>query len=395
MYELLIKGGLVVDPAQKLHVHRDVGISGGKIVSILPDVPPSQAEEIIDAKGKIVTPGLIDLHAHVAVGMTEMGIPPDDAGVLSSVTAVCDAGSAGCENFADFRKSVTPGISTDLFSFLNICSKGLAIVPEAWNWEDINPDAILRTVDENRDIIKGIKFRAIGAAAEKLGVDVAKVAKRVAAEAKLPLMIHTGIHAGEKTPASEMYEFTRQVLSLLEKGDILCHIFTGKAGGVIAPDGTMPDELREAMGRGVVIDVAHGRGSLSFEIAKKGLEQGILPTTLSTDLTDVTLKDVIFSLPVTMSKFLALGLTLDQVITMTTINPAQVLGEESRRGTLRTGMPADVSILELKEGDFLFSDSKLGNKLRGRFLIEPRLTLKSGKVIVAQPSFDGDKYPKE
>jgi dihydroorotase len=264
----------------------------------------------------------------------------------------------------------------------------LAIVPEIWSWPNINSESILTTIKENRDIIKGIKLRATGALIQNLGLDVIRVAKKIAAKAGVHLMVHIGIELKEIIPEDTINVFTREMLSLLDRGDILTHIYTGKAGGVISSDGSVLPELKEAMQRGVVLDIAQADSNWSFEIATKGLEQGVVPTTISTDLTNIDIDGPVFSLPVTMSRFLAAGLTLNQLVEMTTVNPARAIGEEQQRGSLGIGMPADVSLLELTEGDFLFADGIAGKTFKGNHLLIPMLTLKSGKEIETQPRFN-------
>jgi len=351
MYELLIKGGMVVDPAQGIHDQRDVGISQGKVVALASNIL-GEAKKVIDAEGMVVTPGLIDIHTHVADGLFRLAVAPDKVGVLSGVTTVCDAGSLGYFNYEGLKRFVIPQARTDVFSFLHISSTGQPIIPEIWSWQNIDVEETLKTVAANRETIKGIKLRAIAFADDKIN------------------------------------EFTREMLPLLDKGDILVHVFTHRKGAVIKPNGSALPELREAIERGVVLDVAHGSVGFSFEIARRAMERGILPTTLSTDVVSTTVDGpVVYSLPVTMSKFMALGLSLDQVIEKTTINPAQVLGEVQRRGSLKVGMPADVSLLQLTEGDFLFFDGKAGNTLGGKFLLTPKITLKAGIEIIAQPRF--------
>lgn len=389
MYELLIKGGVLIDPVQEIHDRRDIGVSQGKIVALNHDIAPSKAERVIDTKGKIVAPGLIDIHVHVADVITPIGVVPDEAGVLSGVTTLCDAGSTGYANFPGFQKFVISQARTDVFCFLHVIPVGLATTPELWGAYAIDPEATLKVIEDNRNVIKGVKIRATGAAIEEAGFEMVRVAKRIATDAGLPLVVHIGIDPWEKTPLETVGAFTRELLDLLDKGDILAHVFTPKIGGVIQADGTVAPELKEAMKRGVVLDVANAASNFRFEVARKGLEQGILPTTLSTDLTATTFnRRAVLSLLVTMSKFLALGLSLHQVIQMTTINPARALREEQRRGSLRIGMPADISILELVEGDFLFFDSLEENtSLKGNHLLIPKLTLKSGVEIEAYSRF--------
>lgn len=380
MFDLVIKGGEVIDPAQGLHAHRDIGISSGKISHITQDIPAGAANRVIDASGKLVTPGLIDLHLHVAEGIIHIGMHPDRAGVRSGVTTVCDGGSTGCANFPEFRNRIISQAQTNVFCFLHICPTGLAALDEIRTWQDISTDDTLKTAMENRDVVKGIKIRVTNSLAENLGIEAIRVAKKVAVQAGMPLMVHVG-NLKPRLPEDVMDAFTRELLPILEKGDILLHIFTWSAGGVIKPDGSVLPEFRKAIEKGVIVDSAHGLYHFSFPIAKLGLAQDILPTTISTDLSTMSAECAVLSLPVTMSKFLALGLSLEQVIEMTTINPARVLGEEHRRGTLKVGMPADISVLELTEGDFSFSDGKGGNTLAGKLLLTPYLTLKCGVEI--------------
>jgi dihydroorotase len=380
MYDLLVKNGLVIDSSQGLHDQRDIGISEGKITALKKNIPPAEAGRVIDAGGKLVTPGLIDIHTHVADGIVP-GTTPDEAGVLSGVTTVCDAGSTGYANFKGFRQFILPRARTAVFAFLNLGAAGLAFTPEVWSWENINIDAMLRVIKKNSDIIKGIKLRAAEMVIKNLGPEAIRAAKKVAVQAGLPLMIHIGVSPDEKGITEKIAgNFTREMLSILDKGDIITHVYTPKAGRVFESDGKAFPELKKAAQRGVIFDIGQGPdiySNWSYDLARKGLEQGILPTTISTDLAD--------NLPKTMSQFLAVGLTLDKVIEMTTINPARILNEDKRRGSLRTGSPADLSILKLTEGEYLFSDGSGGKPFKGDRLLEPKLTIKSGRVFRALP----------
>ena len=388
MYDLLIKNGELIDPAQCIHAKKDIGITKGKIAAISNDVASSQAKKVIDAQGKIVTPGLIDSHVHVANIITSHGVHPDDVGVRTGVTTVVDSGSTGYATFPGFRRYVVPQVKTDVLCFLAVIPTGQAILPDVWGWYDVNPEETIKVIELNRDIIKGIKIRAIGGLIENQGIKAVKLAKKIATDAGLPLRVHTGID--DQVPAMNKVEtFTAELLSLLEEGDIISHIYTHLPGGVIRPDGTVVPELWEAIKRGVVLDVGHAIFMFSFDIAKKGLEKGILPTTLSTDFSGYNLDSpVVLSLAVTMSKFMALGLSLEQVLEMTTINAARVLNENERRGTLKVGMPADLTIAELVEGDFTFYDRREKNTiLKGKQLFEPNMTIKSGVVMEAESRY--------
>ncbi|MEE8618504.1 MAG: amidohydrolase/deacetylase family metallohydrolase [Dehalococcoidales bacterium] len=386
MYELVIKGGRLIDPAQGINECRDIGIFDRKIAALTHEIPPSEARKVIDAQGKIVTPGLIDLHVHVADAIIPLGAAPDEAGVLRGVTTICDGGSTGCVNFQGFRKYVITQAKTDVFCYLNICPTGLSMMREIRGWDDIDTEATLKIAVENRDIIKGIKLRAVNPLAHKLGLKAVKVAKKVAREAGISLMVHIGDQRNRKAGEVDVMDaFSLKLLPLLDKGDVLSHVYTAQAGGVIQPDGTVPPELRKAQDRGVIMDTAHGRPNLSFEIARQGLAQGIMPTTISTDLASTNIHGPIFSLLLTMSKFIALGLSLEQVIEMTTVNPARALGEEKRRGMLKVNMPADISIIELTHGDFMFTDAWAGNEQKGDILLLDHLTIKGGMEIIPKP----------
>ena len=389
MYDLLIKGGEVIDPAQGIHENKDVAISEGKIAALEANIPSSQAKKIIHAKGKIVTPGLIDLHVHCAQIITNLGVPPDEIGVGTAVTTVVDAGTTGHSNFEGFKRFIIPQAKTDIFTFLHVVPTGHAVLPENWGWYNVNPEEALKIVEQNRDLIKGIKMRAIGSVIEQQGLKAIELAKKISSQAKLPLMVHFGIWLDENTPQSQVDTFMRTLIPNMDKGDIITHIYTSNVGGVIKPDGTVYPELWDAIKRGVVLDVANAIFNFSYDIARIGLQKGILPTTLSTDFANLNLDSpVVLSLTETMSKFLALGLSLDQVIEMTTINPARVLGEEERKGSLKPGMPADISILELEEGDFLFFHRReKESATRGKLRLLPRLTIKSGEEIKAAPRY--------
>jgi len=258
---------------------------------------------------------------------------------------VVDAGSAGQAIFSGFPKYVIPASHTTVFCFLHLGSQGLGVMPELRDWQEINLDAIAATIDSNRDVVKGVKIRLVGNIVENSGVNVAEMAKKTARKFGLPIMVHIGDVEERISPT-----LTQEFLPLMEPGDILSHVFTARLGSILRPDGTVLPELRQAMERGVVLDIAHGRFNFSYAVARKGMAQGILPTTLSSDLTIPSLTGPVYGLTVIMSKFMALGLDLKQIIAMTTINPVRALSVENRMGSLKPGMDADVSILELLSG---------------------------------------------
>jgi dihydroorotase len=393
-YDVLLKGGTVVDPAQGLHALRDVAVTDGKIATLEEEIPAGEAKRVIEAQGMLVTPGLIDLHTHVAEAIMPIALTPDEAGVRSGVTAVCDAGSVGYATFNAFKQLIIRSAHTDVFCFLHVCPTGQAVSPEIC-WEGVDPQRMLQLIEAEREIIKGIKIRANGHVVAHPDLEMLRLAKTVAVQAGLPLMVHIGLSSEEQVSDEVLRAFNRQMLALLDPGDILTHPYTQRRGGVIQPDGGIPLKLRAAAERGVVLDVAPAKSHFSFELARIALEQGLFPTTLSTDITCTNYQGpALFSLPVVMSKFLALGLSIDDVVAKATLAPARILGEGHRRGSLKPGFAADVTVLEQLQGEFLFSDGVAGHTLMGDQLLEPRLTLKDGVEFEASSRFR-DHVPGE
>lgn len=376
MYDLLVKGGRVVDPAQNIDSRMDIAVAGGKIVSVSKDISANDGKKVIDASGKIVTPGLIDMHCHVYDGVCKNGAPVDTAGVRQGVTTVVDAGSAGQANFAAFPKFIIPKARTTVYCFLHIGSTGLALQPELKGPWEVDPAETAAVVKAYPGLIKGIKIRLVGAYVATNGLELFKTAKKVAKDCGLPIMVHIGDNEN-LVPAS----LTREFLPLMEKGDILSHGFTAKQGSTMRPDGSFIPEFKAALKRGMVFDIAHGRFNMSYEVARRGMAQGIMPDTISSDLTSLSLSATVYGLTATMSKFLGLGLTLNQVVAMTTINPAKAIGIADRKGSLKPGMDADVSILELVPGKWLLPDAEK-QILTATQLIMPKLTVKAGKVVL-------------
>ncbi|MBU2535672.1 MAG: amidohydrolase/deacetylase family metallohydrolase [Chloroflexota bacterium] len=379
MYDILIKGGRVIDPAQNIDGTMDIAINGDKIAAVDKDISPQEGQQVIDAKGKIVTPGLIDMHVHVFDSIMKIAIEPDIAGVKQAVTTVVDGGSAGEKTFAAFPKYILPAAQTKVFCFLHLCSLGLIPEPELNDWDEVNLDAMAETIEANKGIIKGVKLRLVGKLVASAGIEVVKTAKKIAKQFGLPIMVHIG-DVDKQVPAT----LTPECLSVMEPGDILAHVYSGNQGNVLRPDGTILPELKAARERGVIMETANGRSNFSFAVARKCLAEGILPTIISTDLNHRCLKDRTFSIPVNMSKFMALGLDLKQAVAMTTINPACAIHEEDKIGSLKPGMAADVSILELQSGAWTLIDTP-GETIKADKLVMPITAIKDGKVIPAEP----------
>ena len=379
MYDLLIKDGRVIDPAQNIDTTMDVAINGDKVAAASKDISPEEGKQVIEAKDKIVTPGLIDMHVHCFDSIMKIAIEPDVAGVKHAVTTVVDGGSAGHATFAAFTKHILPAAQTSIFCFLNLCSLGLIPEPELKDWDEVDLDAMAETIDANKDIIKGVKLRLVGRLVASAGIEVVKTAKKIAGQFGLPIMVHIG-DVDKQVPAT----LTPECLSVMEAGDILAHVYSGNQGGVLRPDGTLSPELKATKERGVILDPANGRNNFSFAVARKCMAEGILPTVIGTDLNHRCLKDRTYSLPVNMSRFMALGLDLNQVVAMTTVNVARAIHEEDKIGSLKPGMAADISILELQSGAWTLVDTP-GESIKIDKLLMPITAIKSGKAIQAEP----------
>jgi dihydroorotase len=375
MYDLVLKGGSVVDPSTGLDGVHDVAVRDGLIARIAPDIPATEAARTIALGGRVVTPGLIDLHAHVFEGVTRIGVHPDQGGVYSGVTTIVDAGSAGSATFGAFPQHIIPRCRTEVIPFLHICQTGLSTMPDIVTERSINLDDTLRVVEQHKGLICGIKARMVSPALEIMGMEMPRLARRAARESGVKLMVHIGDTEKRYEPG-----VIRQLLPLLDEGDILTHYFTANPGGVLDGNGKLVPEAREAADRGVWLDTAHGRMNFSFEVGRRVIEQGLLPHCISTDLTVPGRLQTVYSMTEMMTRFLGLGFTLPQVVTMCTANPAKALGASDRLGSLAVGRQADVSVLELREGDWVVRDV-LGAGLRVKRAVVPFLTLKRGQVF--------------
>jgi dihydroorotase len=375
MHDLLLKGGTVVDPSTGLDGLHDIAVRDGVIARIAKDIPAAEATRTIEVGGKIVTPGLIDLHAHVFEGVNRNGVHPDLGGVRAGVTTIVDAGSAGAATFAGFPRHIIPSCHTEIIPFLHICQTGLATSPDIIAESSIDLDDTLQVLDQYKGLICGIKARMVSPALEIMGMEMPRLARRAARESGTKLMVHIG-------DTEKRYDPTviRSLLPLLEEGDILTHYFTANPGGVLDGNGKLVPEAREAADRGVWFDTAHGRKNFSFDVGRRCIEQGLLPHCISTDLTVPGRIHTVHSMTEIMTRFLGLGFTLAQVVTMSTANPARAIGAAHRLGSLAVGRPADISVLELREGDWVVYDV-LGESLRVRQAVVPFVTVKKGQVF--------------
>ncbi len=349
-YDVLIAGGRVVDPSQQLSAERDVAIVGKRIARIAPNIPRDQARQVFDAKGKIVTPGLIDLHTHVYKHGITINVDPDVVGYQSGVTTLVDCGSTGAGTFLGFRKYVIDGSASRIYALLNISTIGLVVTNEIYlDPRMIDARAAIRTILANRDCILGVKMRVNGKHSD-LAHDlvVMKTAREVADATGLPIMLH--------------WSNEPELLAMLKKGDILAHPFnppSQNSANLFGADGDQADKVLPQIlalkERGIWTDVQLGTTHHSWDISEKAMKQGWFPDAISTDYTrapDGTAGSVL----VPMSEFLHLGLPLEQVIAGVTTNPAKILNFPEKVGTLEPGAAADVAILELAQGNFEYAD---------------------------------------
>ena len=375
MYDLLLKGGNVIDPSQDLRGALDVAVEDGKIARVAANIAVTQARRVVDIRGKTVTPGLIDLHTHVFDGVAANGVHPDIAGVHAGVTTVVDAGSSGCATFSAFPRHILPRCETEVIPLLHICQTGLATNPDIIAESSIDLESTLRVAREHRGLIKGIKARMVSPALEIFGMEMPRLAKRAARESGVPLMVHIGDTTKRYDP-----NVIRELLPLLEPGDIVTHLFTANPGGVLDANGKLVPEAKELAARGVWLDTAHGRMNFGFNVGRRVLDQGLTPHCISTDLTIPGRANTVHSMVEIMARFLGLGFTLEQVIAMSTVNPARAIGEADRLGSLAVGRQADISVMEVRDGRWVVYDT-LRDTMKIDKTVVPVLTMKRGRVF--------------
>jgi dihydroorotase len=381
-YDLILKSGTVLAPGDGLAGRLDLALSNGRIAAIGPAID-GEARRVVDVRGGLVTPGLIDLHTHVDFGMRTEGVnargaDPDLIGVQAGVPTLVDAGTTGPYVFGGFRNYVIDRARTRVLCFLHAGRGGITIEPDVRFEEDVNLDAFAKAVEYNRDVIVGVKTRLIGPGLRTLGVRILELSKAAAREVGLPLMVHTGDHFSLYEGSQEV---TRAALRLIDAGDIIEHTYTSLPGGMMETGGRIVPELVEAIQRGAFISAASGGAHLSFRVARAMLDKGIKPSFIASDLNSINYRRGCFSFTEIMSQFLALGLSLEEVVRLSTIEPARVIHREEALGRLRVGADADISVLDVVEGRWEFTDCD-GERLVGDESLVPVLTLRAGQPVV-------------
>jgi dihydroorotase len=378
-FDLVIKGGDVLDPSQSLRGKRDIGIRWGVIEAVENDIPAARAAKTIDASGKLVTPGLIDLHSHVYPYGSAIGIPADELVQAQATTTVVSAGDAGVNNLAALRRYIVAQSRARIYAFVHIANNGLSGFPvaELYNIDYAQVEACAMALAENPDFLLGVKVRMSENVIAKHGVEPLKRGIKACEMSGWPakMMVHIG--------GVETKELMSEILDLLRPGDVLTHCYSGApniAGAFtnIVQDGKLLPAALAAKQRGVIFDVGHGGGSFDFTVAEVAIAGGCTPDTISSDIH-------VFSgntpgmpyLPNVMSKFIPLGFTVEQVVAMATAAPAKIINRAPKIGTLQIGAPGDVAIMDLVEGQTSFVDTR-NNKREGKLLLKPVQTVING-----------------
>lgn len=351
-YDLLLKGGTVVDPAQGMQARQDVAFVAGKVAAVAADLPSTAARQVVDCQDRLIAPGMIDLHVHVFWGVSHLGIEPDPHCIAKGVTTAVDAGSAGADTFPGFRKYVIDVSATRLFAQLNISTQGM-LSPEVGELDDlrfVNVPRAIAMIEANRDVILGIKVRLTKDAivSKAAGMHPLSLAREAADAVGVPIMVH---------PQAAWCDSIDEILALMHPGDIMTHCYHGMSHGILDEQGNMRDAVLDAMARGIIFDVGHGAGSFSWRTAEQALAQGVLPQTISSDLHHYNVNGPVYDLATTVSKFLYLGLSVDEALRRVTATPAQVIHMADHIGTLKIGAWGDAVVFERQTGPVELRDS--------------------------------------
>jgi dihydroorotase len=405
MKSLLLQGGRVIDPTTGLDATCDVLVSGDRIAAIGSGLPRPEAVTLIDCRGKLVLPGLIDTHGHVYQGVTgRFGLNADMCGVHSGVTTLIDQGGPSCITLPGFRQYVAEPSKTRVLAFLSAYLVGGLeghYYPELYRPDCLDVEATVRSARQNRDLVRGLKAHAEIGGFARWGTNVMRIAARIGREAELPLYIHFGQlwpKPAQGVMAVNPDAIFNQVVEMLKPGDILAHPFSRHPGGFVEEGGRLHPLVPEAISRGLKIDVGHG-SHFSFKTARVVLDAGVMPDTLGADMhgyntsvpapagTPESHPDeeghlfkgaMRFSLVSAMTSMLALGLPLDHVVAMVTRNAARMVGLEGELGTLKVGGVADLSVLSDERGRWRLRDNE-GTELIAEQLLSPCFCLRAGE----------------
>ena len=368
-YDLLIKNGEVRDPSRGFRQKADVAILDGKVAAIEPNIPAERGIDVVDAKGLYVTPGLVDLHTHIHTGMG-IGVDADSVAARSGTTTWIDAGTFAYNQIPGFRRFIVKPAQSRIYGYVYLYPNNRNPDEDPVKYVQGVMDRTGEAAVENRDIIVGVKFQVGSNMNGRYSPPFLKIARELCDRYKLPLMAHISF-----APPS-----TDEVMPLMRPGDVVTHCFNTHTLGILDANGKIQDSVKDARARGVHFDVGHGAGSFNFEIARKALDQGFLPDSISTDIYTLNINGPVYDMPTTMSKFLHLGMSFDEILLRSTANPAKAVKRVPGMGTLAVGDPADLALLEIVDGRFQLMDAQKNVVTTDKKIVS-RLTICRGKRL--------------
>jgi dihydroorotase len=373
-YDLLLKGGHVIDPKNNVDTVRDVAIKGGRIAAVAPNIAASDAAKVIDVSGLYVTPGIVDIHAHVWAGSRpgstsggQSSFYPDHLSFRTGVTTMVDPGSSGWREFPEFRRTIIDRARTRVLAMLNIAGVGILAYDLEQNVHDLNPELTAKMAKQHKDVVVGIKS-AHWWAPNYISVERAVEAGKLA---NIPVMVDFGYFLPERP-------YSRMVTEILRPGDMSTHCFRWPAP-LVDSNGKPAEFLLQARKRGVKFDVGHGGGSFHFRLAAPLAKAGFYPDSLSTDMHTQSMNAAMQDMPTTMSKFLAMGMPLVEVVRASTTNPATQI-KRPELGQIAAGAEADVAVFRLEKGRFGYADV-VGGRIEGKERLGVEMTIRGGRIV--------------
>jgi dihydroorotase len=373
-FDLLLTGGTVLNPATGLNQALDVAVAGSRITAIQANLPKQNAKRVLDVSGCYVTPGLIDFHVHSYWGVNPYGCNLDALCLSTGVTTTMDAGSSGPVNFLGFKKLVYEPSKTRMLAFIALAQHGVLNDPgELLNIRFADPEGATQTVGDNREVGVGIKVRLHKKSIGENSREALKLAIEAGEATRTPIMVHVG------DTALSMEE----IAGTLRAGDIITHCYTPQKPSIIDEQGKLLPEVRKAKERGVIFDVGHAGGHFDFNLVRRAMGEGIVPDIISSDLHGRLSQPgfgVVGDLLTTLTKFLPLGLSFDEIIAKCTINPARVIGWQDRIGSLEVGREADIAVLQIVDEPIKLRDS-VGGEMTHKQRIAARWTIRGGEMF--------------